>query len=223
MAGLRVLVLGDDFTPAHLFRDAIQRRLGDDAKDLHVLCRDTEANDLSRFRSDEVAEAFGDDQEVVRLAKDCDLLVTTFAPVTEQVFEAAPDLLAVACGRGGPINVNTDAATRRGIPVLYAPGRNVQAVADLVNELRRFEWVALPPAMEQSLREADKQRLMMVCVRSVALLHGLVAPQRALHRLRRKQKRQRHVERKRAALACGGGCGEVEAGPGQPAAAVPTV
>ena len=80
-----------------------------------------------------------------------------------------------------------------------------QAVADLVNELRRFEWVALPPAVEQSLREADKQRLMMVCVRSVALLHGLVAPQRALHRLRRKQKRQRQVERKRAALACTGG------------------
>ena len=148
MAGLRVLVLGDDFTPAHLFRDAIQQRLGDDAKDLRFLCRDTEANDLSRFRSDEVAEAFGDDQEVARLAKDCDLLVTTFAPVTEQVFDAAPDLLAVACGRGGPINVNTAEATRRGIPVLYAPGRNVQAVAEftvagMINLMRQ-----IPQAMD---------------------------------------------------------------------------
>lgn len=148
MAGLRFLVLGDDFTPAHLFRDEIQRALGADAKQFGFHCVDTDANGLPQFRSDEVSEAFGDDREVARLAKDCDLIVTTFAPVTKQVFEAAPDLLAVACGRGGPVNINSSEATRRGIPVLYAPGRNVQAVAEftvagMINLMRQ-----VPDAMD---------------------------------------------------------------------------
>ena len=94
-----------------------------------------------------------------------------------------------------------------------------QAVADLLNELRQFEWTALPPAVEQALRDMDKRRLMMVCVRSVALLHGLVAPQRALHRLRRQEKRRRWVARQRAH---GGGCGQFGSGHEPDAAVVPT-
>jgi D-3-phosphoglycerate dehydrogenase len=45
---------------------------------------------------------------------------------------ALPDLQWIACVRGGPVNVDIPAATRRGIPVLYAPGRNAAAVADFV-------------------------------------------------------------------------------------------
>lgn len=45
---------------------------------------------------------------------------------------ALPALSLVACMRGGPVNVDIDAATRRGIPVLFTPGRNAEAVADFV-------------------------------------------------------------------------------------------
>jgi D-3-phosphoglycerate dehydrogenase / 2-oxoglutarate reductase len=45
---------------------------------------------------------------------------------------ALPALGLVACVRGGPVNVDIDAATRRGIPVLYTPGRNAESVADFV-------------------------------------------------------------------------------------------
>ncbi|MGD8454547.1 MAG: hypothetical protein PVJ57_22260 [Phycisphaerae bacterium] len=82
-------------------------------------------------------------------------------------------------------------------PVLPLP----QAVADVLNGLRRFEWVELPAVVEDSLRRMDARLLMMTCVRSVALLHGRVGAQRALRRLRRQQKRQRQVLRKRAQLA----------------------
>ena len=53
-------------------------------------------------------------------------------PCGERELSALPDLQWIACVRGGPVNVDIPAATRRGIPVLYAPGRNAAAVADFV-------------------------------------------------------------------------------------------
>jgi D-3-phosphoglycerate dehydrogenase len=41
------------------------------------------------------------------------------------------DLVAVCSTRGNPDNVDVAAATARGIPVLHAPGRNADAVAEL--------------------------------------------------------------------------------------------
>ena len=53
-------------------------------------------------------------------------------PCGEPELAALPALRLVACMRGGPVNVDVAAATRRGIPVLSAPGRNAEAVADFV-------------------------------------------------------------------------------------------
>ena len=53
-------------------------------------------------------------------------------PCGEAELSALPDLQWIACVRGGPVNVDIPAATRRGIPVLFAPGRNAAAVADFV-------------------------------------------------------------------------------------------
>ena len=143
MAELRILVLGDDFTPASLFKDSISRSLAHAPVSLSFHCIDTEPSELSAVRSDEVDEAFGDIAEVASLAKDCHVLVTTFAPVTRRVLDAAVELLAVACGRGGPVNINVEEARRRGIPVLFAPGRNAQSVAEftiagMINLMRQI-------------------------------------------------------------------------------------
>jgi D-3-phosphoglycerate dehydrogenase len=53
-------------------------------------------------------------------------------PCGENEIEALSSLQWIACARGGPVNVDVAAATRHGIPVLYAPGRNAAAVADFV-------------------------------------------------------------------------------------------
>jgi D-3-phosphoglycerate dehydrogenase len=53
-------------------------------------------------------------------------------PCGDEQLAALPALALVACVRGGPVNVDIDAATRRGIPVLSTPGRNAEAVADFV-------------------------------------------------------------------------------------------
>jgi hypothetical protein len=72
-----------------------------------------------------------------------------------------------------------------------------QSVADLLNELRSFSWMDLPPAVSEALQSFDKPKLMMVCVRSVQLLHGLVGPQRDRHRASRRRKHERQKARKR--------------------------
>ena len=59
-----------------------------------------------------------------------DVLVIEADLVHEDVLDHAP-LRLIGCCRGDPINVGVARATALGIPVLYAPGRNAEAVADL--------------------------------------------------------------------------------------------
>ena len=53
-------------------------------------------------------------------------------PCGDQELAALPGLRLLACVRGGPVNVDLGAASRRGIPVVYTPGRNAESVADFV-------------------------------------------------------------------------------------------
>jgi D-3-phosphoglycerate dehydrogenase len=78
----------------------------------------------------EVLEYSGDPEQVAELAADADLLVLDVAPVTEAVIDRARRLKAIGVCRGGPVNVNVEAATRRKIPVLNSPGRNAAATAE---------------------------------------------------------------------------------------------
>jgi D-3-phosphoglycerate dehydrogenase len=50
----------------------------------------------------------------------------------DELFEAAPRLRAAAICRGALNQVDLDAATEAGVVILYTPGRNAQAVAELV-------------------------------------------------------------------------------------------
>jgi len=59
------------------------------------------------------------------------------------VINAASKLRVVGAARGGPVNINAAAGTARGIPVLYAPGRNAGAVAELTVGLMLAEMRSL--------------------------------------------------------------------------------
>jgi D-3-phosphoglycerate dehydrogenase / 2-oxoglutarate reductase len=58
-----------------------------------------------------------------------DVLVVESDSVSGPVFELP--LRVIASTRGDPNNVDVDGATRAGIPVLYTPGRNADAVAEM--------------------------------------------------------------------------------------------
>jgi D-3-phosphoglycerate dehydrogenase len=81
---------------------------------------------LTRVRHGELASAGAFDPAAVGV------LVVEADPVGATEFDRFPALSLVACTRGTPVNIDLDEATARGIPVLRAPGRNAEAVADLV-------------------------------------------------------------------------------------------
>lgn len=80
----------------------------------------------------EQGRAYRED-EIIQLLKATNAtgLITELDQVTDSVFASVPELSFVGVCRGMPSNVDVDAASKRGIPVFYTPGRNAQAVAEM--------------------------------------------------------------------------------------------
>ncbi len=124
---LRVLCAGDRFITAAAFAEQVRLRLGEDTE---VTQYETDWPSAPFGPVEGVREASGDPHEIAGLAADVDVVLTHLAPLTEGVFEAAKRLRVVGSVRGGPVNVDLAAASARGVPVVYLPGRNLGAVAE---------------------------------------------------------------------------------------------
>lgn len=97
-----------------------------------------------------------DSRALIAAAGGAELLITELEVVDTVVLEALSTLRLVATARGGPVNVDLEACATRGIPVLYAPGRNAESVADFVigTLLSLVRGIA---ASERHLREVGWQ------------------------------------------------------------------
>lgn len=71
------------------------------------------------------------EEELIDRAKDKDVLIVELDQVTGNVINQCPKLTIVGCCRGGPVNIDIDSCTKKGIPVLRTPGRNSEAVAEM--------------------------------------------------------------------------------------------
>jgi D-3-phosphoglycerate dehydrogenase len=129
---LTVLCAGDRFITAETLAAAARYALGADFRDVVTVLHDSDWPDVP-FRSvDGVREAAGEVGELVNLVSGADVLLTHLAPVTAAVLQAGTALRLVGSVRGGPVNIDVEAATRAGVPVAYLPGRNLGAVAEFV-------------------------------------------------------------------------------------------
>lgn len=75
-------------------------------------------------------EYMGDADEVVEFAASSEILVVHLAPMSRGMLERLPGLRMIAVSRGGPVNIDMEAARERGVRVVNAPGRNASAVAE---------------------------------------------------------------------------------------------
>lgn len=77
-----------------------------------------------------IKEYIGSPRQIIQEIDSADMLVVNYAPVTEEVMDSSKNLKLIGVTRGGPVNVDLQAATKRSIFVVNAPERTVDAVAD---------------------------------------------------------------------------------------------
>ncbi len=90
------------------------------------------------------------EDELIQQLTGTDIFIISYDELTEAVIRQSPDLKLIASIRGGPeANIDIDAATAAGIPVLYTIGRTEHAASEYV--------LAFMLAMARPLYQADRQ------------------------------------------------------------------
>jgi len=134
---MRILVVGDSFVSADVFRRGLNALA--DEHELTFLQLDESRTPPALL----ISEYAGDPREIMEWIVGVEVLVVHGAPVTDEVLDASDMLRLVCCARGGPVNVDVAAASERSIPVVTTPAKNADAVADqtlafMVMLARRF-------------------------------------------------------------------------------------
>ncbi|TVQ57363.1 MAG: oxidoreductase [Rhodobacteraceae bacterium] len=130
---VEVAIIGDRFMLSAAFEAALREACGD-----RVTCRTLDLpwpdepmeHGYATAGLDGLKEYMGDPDAVVAHVGDAPILVTHLAPLSAGMFARMPGLKLVAVSRGGPVNIDMDAARAQGVTVVNTPGRNASAVAE---------------------------------------------------------------------------------------------
>ncbi len=116
----------------YMWRTAFDEAMGNELNDhKFVYVENTEGSyRWSTDVVDKVKEAYGNPEAIKEVIKGCEVVVSGYAPFTSDIMEASRNLKVIGISRGGPVNVDQDSATEKGIMVLKAVGRNAESVAD---------------------------------------------------------------------------------------------
>ncbi|WP_330457853.1 2-hydroxyacid dehydrogenase [Streptomyces sp. NBC_00820] len=149
---VRVVAAGDHFVLPSLIGEAVEHEVpGACAVDELTL-----GWPLEPFGTvGEVSEASDAEEELIEALAGARVLVTQMGPVTERVLAACPELRLVVVCRGGPVNVNLEAAERHGVRVCFAPGRNATATAEFTVGLLLAALRRIPQAHELLVRQGS--------------------------------------------------------------------
>ncbi|TDD05045.1 hydroxyacid dehydrogenase [Saccharopolyspora terrae] len=122
-----VLAAGDHFVHPEVFVDALRRATTRELR-FDTLKLPWPVEPFGPVGN--VQEASGTEQRLLDALGDNEIVATQMAPFTGDVLGAAENLKFVGVCRGGPVNVDLQAATDNGVIVSYAPGRNAAAAAE---------------------------------------------------------------------------------------------
>jgi D-3-phosphoglycerate dehydrogenase / 2-oxoglutarate reductase len=147
----KILVAGDRHILSRLMVEALEEELGED---LDIATLDFEWPMEPHVDVAEVKEAAGSEDEVIAAGEDAEVIITQLAPITEKVLSVLEDLKLVIVTRGGPVNVNVEAATENGVIVANAPGRNAPAAAEYALGLMLAAMKRIPDA-HASLKDGE--------------------------------------------------------------------
>jgi D-3-phosphoglycerate dehydrogenase / 2-oxoglutarate reductase len=127
---VKILAVGDSYMPIRYFAEAFGEL--EQAHDVEYLQVDpTRTLEPVTESERKLREYQGSPAELVERIHGMEVLAVQGAPVTDEVLDASPQLRLVCCARGGPVNVDVEAVTARGLPLVNTPGKNAEAVADL--------------------------------------------------------------------------------------------
>ena len=123
----KLLVIGDHFISPSLMRSSLPAI----AKEQLEISEASTSFPLEPFRDiAEVKEASGSEEQMIDVLHGASLCIAHHAPLTQKILQATPDLRLFVVCRGGPVNVNLQAATAAGVTVGFTPGRNATATAE---------------------------------------------------------------------------------------------
>ncbi len=144
---MKILVAGDSFVTAEDFSRAFAEfSKNNDLRFIRM--NENETFHPSSDSEKRIKEFLGSPGQLIREMDSAECLVVHGAPVTDAELDSSSALKLVCCARGGPVNVDLISATKRRIPVITAPGKNADAVADLALALMIMLSRNLVPALD---------------------------------------------------------------------------
>ncbi|MFE3775653.1 2-hydroxyacid dehydrogenase [Streptomyces sp. NPDC059122] len=123
-----VLAAGNHFIRPGLFTAAVRKAAGDTPLEIREIQFGWPHTPFGPVA--EVTEASGTEDQMIQALQGVEICVTEHGPLTERILANCPDLKLFCTSRGGPVNANLEAATRHGVAVCNAPGRNATATAE---------------------------------------------------------------------------------------------
>lgn len=126
----KILIIGDQFIPTTSYERYLQTS-GLDVRYLTWSGTKAEQHALQTVMEHEGANAVPVPVELLEAVQDVEAIGVHFAPIGKELLDAAPNLKVIAVARTGLENIDVSEATRRGIAVVQALGRNAGAVAEL--------------------------------------------------------------------------------------------
>jgi D-3-phosphoglycerate dehydrogenase / 2-oxoglutarate reductase len=126
---MKILAVGDEYMPPRYFEQGFAAL--EAMHEIEYFQVDAKRPFTPATPSEQKLKEYqGSPAELAARMAGVEVLVVQGAPVTDAVLDASDVLKLVCCARGGPVNVDVNAVSERGLPLVNTPGKNAEAVAD---------------------------------------------------------------------------------------------